>query len=1071
MSMFLSTQNNLIDKINDYCDKNHLYKKNINLLEDFEFQLNYWRKNDNVYFLSNDHWNMVYKLLNDPTNIEFNEIVLLEKSKHSSHNISNDLKAILESVLNKIKDQKLLYGLLDIVSQSDIKNIIIKYLESKILSNIQKHKSTDTHVYTSFCVELGYLISKYVFRKLSIIEHLVESLQGKHALNPMAVIALKKLLKDCIYDHDNCWEDLKDRYHPLIKDMLKNSCILFFFDLYRDRYPELYEFHQIIDIEFPSNDSLIKKENKIKQANSEIYIRIANDIVNKMIDFNLFEQRKDFDEDKSTWVLEMQTSRSYSILLSASYFRPFLSSTNYDFYDETYNTYNQDFSINIKKNKCSIHNKSYMKASFVDDFHKILLNRETKLSIDTDFLNNFIKYLNTFINNSYWTLSDTQREKAYFFLKQYKVDFIKVCEHFPEQIVDIKDIMTFAIDFNKLYDNVLGERLKQISKNVLYKLYQKICSYKFFFINLLKEAYLYSNFNYFYLAKFADARGRLYSKGYFLNHQTLPIVKAFLKFKVNIKQFQEHYEEILTIFNDSLISNLNITYSVEQYKVLRENLELDSFYSHFNKDTFSHNNFINFIENKNCDFNDNLIIIQEHIKKSDHIFILLSQILLFKTKKYSLTNILEYDATFSGCQQIAILTKSKKLGSFCNLVNKEYVDIYSDFMRNFNKELEEVYKNTTASLKNIEINCMPDLTMQILSTFKSSTLKEIIEIFFKYNIDNYLRKRDFYEIVLLKSLGEDIKPYLLPNYESYEWLITDKDLLKFLKSDQNRYILLINLLIIKSSRIFLKLIEQENWIKPYLRDRSLIKSVLLSYGYGNTVRGRENMFKEAIYDLANKNGVLHIKKTNLLLLISYLESYFNDFKNNQLTKITNIMQIGKLIARKMKKNEQSDFQLKTKYLKISLQTFESQTKILSLYDNKHNRIQLVQNSSSDKFDSRKFAQVFPANFIHMLDATTVHQFMLLIYNINKKLQDLTLECPYITNHDCFSFSSLYFPFLKPILKQVYIQMYNENSIYYLKESCDALDVNLFPSILKYIENSSSSDYLIIDENINPNFCK
>jgi DNA-directed RNA polymerase len=118
-------------------------------------------------------------------------------------------------------------------------------------------------------------------------------------------------------------------------------------------------------------------------------------------------------------------------------------------------------------------------------------------------------------------------------------------------------------------------------------------------------------------------------------------------------------------------------------------------------------------------------------------------------------------------------------------------------------------------------------------------------------------------------------------------------------------------------------------------------------------------------------------------------------------------------------------------------------------------------------DKKKLYTLFPPNFIHSMDASLVHAFMVRSLQLNKILNQHDIYMSEITTHDNFTLGRFLFPILPYILKELYFELYHANYLATLKNNLLEEDFNKILSLCKRPEDPN---YLSTPFE-NPNFIK
>lgn len=759
---------------------------------------------------------------------------------------------------------------------------------------------------------------------------------------------------------------------------------------------------------------------------------------------------------------------------------------------------------NLFVHLCEIRNKNFIrynanmhtkinKTTYLNDSK----NLYTKFAIDKHyvyyFLNLIKKHIKLQRNNKDLTFFEklTNHEDIlllYQLEKNSILSFYNKYNKLAEIALIFKDFIVNLLDLNhnsndslrNFHENIyanseITQKLKSILKEFIDNIYNKIFSYKLFIKGLLIESIVYSNFRYFICDSFLDTRGRCYYTGFYLNIQSYPITKAFIKLynPAGIKNITD-FNNVLPIIKNQLKNSphlkKNITFN--HYKRFKKVSQIAYLYSLFNKNNISKSDFIiklNLWKKhtlNNLLFFDILDYLKVNVKKVKKLYVVHSMICNLLLPQAEIQNYFEMDATASGLQMTAMLFHHRKLAEICKLVDVQHNS----------KNVKDIYESSAEYLKN-QLDLLDAFTFNIIKILKHN------EIIYNLNniFDSFLFKEENYSLdKLLKEIHKNVnlKPYIeeLENYfiennsnlEQYNWLVYNIENTivanSFAKKDPESYKKTLYYLITMSGLKMMYLRNTYKWLDLWLFDRDFFKKPIMTFGYNATSYRRKEDWREKILELNNYEYF-----TELIFLINVAENIFSKITLEFLTSAQWLRDLGIFISKKIEKimlNKKKITQdldkiiITNSFLTVNLSSYKEQKgridvkgydfirkhQISVLYpkfipkvveDSKKNNIPMFIKEQDYTSLSRKFAP----NFIHSMDAYLVHLFKKHLYHINKEISDYNLFINHLTNHDNFACTAE--PFLFIILWQCYNSVYSYD---YINTLCHTVN---FEAILEY----------------------
>ena len=600
--------------------------------------------------------------------------------------------------------------------------------------------------------------------------------------------------------------------------------------------------------------------------------------------------------------------------------------------------HNSDISAHINK-KSFLHNNT---------------NLETKYVIDQNYLCSFLELLKHYMSlyRSYELIKEIPFDLLKFIEEYYPIFLlyqlpIKTLREFYKEHKDIQELipvyealMKVMLDFNmefeehsntlKFLKNFVDIKTDVLSKkglsdtkifnikNFILKIFNKIKSYKLFIRSLIKECLLHASYRYFITESFLDTRGRCYLKGFYLNPQSYPLVKAFVKLYNPIDWEDEDvhaemYEGIHRILKSDQARKVlsDQAYLFDTYKETSRTLAKEYLLGLLDLKDMTIDAFDNTLEkirNEEDLFKRSIELLNfliPRVKKVKKLYVVHSMILKDFHNEGEFSNYYELDATASGLQMTAMLFKDRKLAEECNLVesaNKSRQDIYKETSSFFNEKLNSL------SLAFIEINSeLKKYNVQEITEIIRNLYKQIMSSF---DIGKGTISKDNKILVFYQKLKDKINTanVLLKSFstiqqfnEEFFWIIAHKlprlkALKLFLTNDvqyqEIQFYMIFNLMG-KIEQFRKQVPEIDDWLKS----RDFWKKSIMTYGYNATAYGRKQTWVDEILDITRGEKILETK-----LLANIAENLFSYITNQQLHSSKMLRELGNMISGLVKEN-------------------------------------------------------------------------------------------------------------------------------------------------------------------------
>jgi hypothetical protein len=670
----------------------------------------------------------------------------------------------------------------------------------------------------------------------------------------------------------------------------------------------------------------------------------------------------------------------------------------------------------------------------------LLSNVESKHKRKDDF-ESFLSQINVQIFLSLYNISSTNVIQL---IKKHKYNTLLIDELYK--------LINYALDFSNNYEWINSRSIKVCYKDKewveeLINLINKINGEKFFLIGLIKDAILYSSFNYIVAHSMIDFRRRLYNQETFLNIQQNKMSKSILKLYA-----RSNIEINATLIN---IFNVQLPYAkfpdVVTFNKENDLLFLEFFYKQLKNSLISFNDFTQFInvlkeiEDPAERLEKLLTFTHIHCKKLKETWFVAAIINRYLNKDPS--SVVELDASQSGLQMISILYNDAELAYKCNLLGTKNNDVYlnsSIRVHNILEKLQKVlttipciFETCNTLLKeDIEKDFFKEISIysKDIEDYRNNCqlspqdiFKHTLHCFFKmhfrrstwiYQTLNYL----YEDLKTLNiTISKDIVEELIHVIPSSELKIMENCLKD---SDKEFEMVVKNLFILRVAYKMQKYYYKYPWLNPttnFWKDRTLFKKSVMTQPYNarriTRINDYHNFLKEKYTSL--ENNLFRPKKFNYLLNI--IETIFTNDKEMKAILVSN-----KTLTNIACKETGAFIQLPN--VKIAFVPSKQKSIPVETRDHKRKRRSISIAIQSNEIDLRQLKNSFLANLIHTMDATPVHKFNGVLYDLNKILfqKNYDLFIGSYTNHDSFACT---IPLLiKEILHYAYIDLIKMNML-------------------------------------------
>lgn len=1014
-----------------------------------------------------------------------------------------------------IKEQEIYYG-----------QALYYAIQDRILRDILKNKIEYNSEYSIPETKINYLIGKCIYDTY-FYNHSSLNVFKKHSNYSLTELEISNIQQIWLaiflfYNQTGSTKkqftekelDLFKKHFKIYDEFLLNiSAYKFFLEglIYFQTEKDHYIFNNItcyLEQHSVTVDDLHTLELFINDIIKSDLIKSGSVITNHFCDEYLFKsfRRKG---DKQLWIA-INTNISQEFIVNSSFFKPYLIPENKHLLNtEIISIEKESIPIHLKLDKITriIHENADGKGFFHGEQNPFVEDptiSDINLAIDKTFLDDFINYFSQYINKEYQDFSSVlDKEALYIFLSSiYGIDFENLTNTKLSALLLINEkFIKFALDFNldvdfktnkQIVKEELIDAIKTLEKHVpdLFKSLEnqlnqyiyKITAYKNLLRSALTEFILYSLFDYFIMPSFFDFRGRRYFIGLIFNIQSYPFLKAFLKQRefnyemLTSEQFINLRETICSLIKDNKIKE-KISIMMQDFPCYKKtiNSECNKFLYNCMDSTLITENQFNTLLEETLSFEILYKKIYEVIKKKSETIIITSFIRLEQERKFKIipyVNAYCLDMVISGYQNLSILSRNKKLAEFSNLIGNEKKDLYQIIADGFYEKMVELTKFAeefvyiTYKISLTSINKDQVLFM--------GTLKEcFIHFLFTDKIDNI-----FETIKILYINEESLRDNIYTCEEKFlenEWILTTSEIKEHIKKHtQHKYLTMFgqSLLILRRIVQYMKLLQNNPWIdKHILKDRYATKPGTMIEIYGGTREGRKKAFQKYITD---KFLILGIMVPDIVdksyLLFHYLENFFVKFKSKNMNQIELLKNLGQRLV-----ETNNAIEIKNMFFTCRLYILKQQIQrltIRTLTDRKPYQLNIqkpvfIKNTSGKLkgvIDMKKQQSKFPPNFIHGMDAMSVH--LIIVFYSKLKKHTLIPDCEILTIHDAFAGGKFLFPILPFILQENYKLIYNYNYVESLR--------NNFPNDNAFNEATSllmSKDPFESDEICNCHFVK
>jgi DNA-dependent RNA polymerase len=1023
---------------------------------------NYINYGSRKIYLSDYSWNAIYGVLLKSITLKDGDSTMDDAvGNFDIHNkvvSRQDFYVRIENVLKEIHSGEITHVYLNLfkIIFKDVKHseeFLSLYTQSYFMTALKRHHGDVDNLempVTATSSKFGSMICKYFFSQNKSFTRLLNTLSSKD-IKPVSRADIHKLIQ---YVKVLLTGDEKEQHQFYLEwsSVVENKLIIltktYVLSIAYERYnrndipyPELYK---LLD-KYSTNYNHVTLYNDL----NNLYIQLGHLLIRLYESVNILERFTKFiTKVKSQLMVKVNKEILESMIDSFSLNRPYMVASNVTWL-KTMQDEDMVYKVSYEGKSNFIHTNLDINIEIKDNSYLFNNKPLNKYKVDSNYLHYFMDFV------SKANVFGSSPETFDIILSLYDIDYMKLRSLLENDTVkDLLDrCVLFALNLNISSDKGLQKEIENCNdkqKSILTEIWNKINSYKIYLKGLIKDAYLYSIFNYFLVDHFIDTRGRFYNNTIFVNVQSFPNAKMFIKYYVSEESqnnFKDHYTYIQSAVSKALlfkeqqeyISNMDYNTYVQNNNKLRYNYIHDFFDSNL----ISNEEFNKLYNHDNLTDIKTIARIKHTLKKSKRLFIVHSMLLLERYPQDNIQNYYEIDATCSGLQMVSLLVKSPELASLCNLIGNEKNDIYLLAVDKFKEQrilLDNLLRDFTVYthkdiLKDIDKNETFNVNKESFSNL--SNFNQRILAFL--NMDS---KNSSYAIDLINSLDKDLvdNKIPIPDIKGLLWLLSKTDMkqsnLPTLKIPLTHYQYL--MLLKKAFKFNVTLLGQ-TWIQDnnVFLNRDLFKKSIMTYFYNATNFGRKediiaflwDQGKHLNKDLNNSKAFTYIATIIELYFSYFMLTYVHD--STLMNKVSNLLTLQK-----------KPIIINNKYFEI---TFAPKKTIKSILQtsafNRKRESQLTIHKYTDEIDSTLIKRRFNPNFIHSMDATIVHNFITRITNINIKLLNL-FEINYHVNHDTFGSYST--PFLKTIIEDSYRELYSSNYFNYLE--------NLDPAILAQLKD-------------------
>lgn len=816
--------------------------------------VNFCVLNGKKYFLNKTHCQYIYSKIIQHINIS--DIYKTINKKYSWNKLESKIYTILQEIdFVKVKNQKfsILFECISLKNTPKTKELVrlINSIISKVFVDdlfTKSHTLSNDQFFISYShltINLGKCILLWYFENYN-------------------VIFTKKLLEDLLIKESNIFDDI------LLGNIYRNKKLTF-------ETQKVYLWFKLHHKAFCKKNTTIANligtpitfSEDEKLLIERTYIEVGSFIADLFINNKLLKEIK---TGRSTFIT-IKNKYVDNIILSTSYIKPILYPTMR--YNLNFNFKRDNFTFNINNIKEKSQLFTYKIKSKTN---KIISNNEQPFCINKPFFNLYKNYIKDIkkIKFSISLFTEPLTEDAIDIINYIKIhynfDIYQLYLTMPKSKKYINNILSFIGDHKTFYDYKLDQKLyksykakrkkykaylktnslsnegtfvpefiyqkkvfddttertmlKQTMDKALYKrnLYLKIANLKYFILNSIQDAYLYSKFNVMYIPKHLHSIGRLLTSVYFLSYQTHKFIRGFLCLKSDSnKQITQEsfYEYRKILFNlakkmskkgtdNEILSSFHSAKFFENFELFKTQtsvLEQAYILSFFNKIQC-----INDIKFKFDNLKELIAVLCKNnfINKYEKATQTLSIVIyIMYPKMYNnMELILNLDCTLSGTQQIALLFKDALAAKHGCLIGNTLHDIRKSFNLNLIQFFDDLTEYSNGSMD-------PNNENFFISQFKILISKKVLE---------------------------------------------NNDLLQCINAYSN----------------FLKKIKENYpWITEILTDKKLIKKRLMAEPYGMTESGGNASIFAAINDYTFEKGIYIQNKKPLYFLSKIISNYFN----------------------------------------------------------------------------------------------------------------------------------------------------------------------------------------------------
>lgn len=1043
---------------------------------------NFLYENSTTFFVNDDTWDLLFKNLlsdvkeriNDPKNIQF-----------PVQNLKLCLAIIFKNLNNSLNPKNIYIKWFQSLrlAEEDFINIITKVIQHTILGQARKeaYKFAVEELkvkFTAFSARLGKTTLQLFINKYKKLAKILYCYKTAGAINLNNLNDLKDLLLAILlHDFSQCKEIYENLFGIKYVDIallhgLNNIVLDFSFDRYLESNAEFFDINQQLSQFYTKEEALAKKQDLLSET-LEITIGIGSEILKGLITLDVCENTLIAENNKTTYYIKLKKELTLATIASEPMQRPALVENNiHKLRDSVLE--NDLFTFYVEKTNQYIHPNHDLHTTIPQGSFLSQESIHSKQSIDRKALFYYLYIYVTLRDNSFNLSREIYNTLLYMHLNYtYKIDFEQILLLNTEDNPIIQRLIDFCLELNTITDSNLKKDIKEITnkeKAKYYeKIYSKIINYKVFFIGLLSEAIIYSIFGYFLVYEFIDSRGRHYIHGYQLNIQQYPIAKAF------VKQFNPMTKGLLQkswgILKGACIASINTQeikdavgkLTFEDYLAFSERDSFDYLYKFFDNTKVTLAEFKNMLNSK-YSINALWNFIVTNVQKKEEIFRAFSYVNLFLNPSSVYSNTYGLDASQSGIQMTAMLFKSKRLATYCNLIGETKFDLYgrcaSEF-KDFMLKIKEITSNFIAQY-NVGLDSKDKNPIQLsekeFNRIKDLPINSILNIFLYIDFERSYMIKDL--LVLIENKIKNINVKDISIMQEYFWLLPNFEykLIIQLIPETNKILknLSIYLLLMRFSLKIYNTIEKFPMLNTILFSREAFKSAIMTFQYSSKPYGRKERFKNYILEcLHDTYGLWYSDRKDIYILGEFMEGFFCNFKDRYLYECNNLLKVSSILAA-----TKNPIKIKNNYLEIifiPIATKKKAVKTLNFYNVREKQL-IVRIPKKEEgriiLDKTVFSSKFGPNFIHSMDATLVHIFYEILSRINYKIKPYGLYVNHFVNHDNF------FITLNGLLRYIILDSYKTlNNINYFETIKDSIDLKTYNEILNFIEKEGSNNYL------------